>query len=167
MFLMWSSRMMDTEQGSVCLPNLICTCCFSMSSLWMVNYVYRHFDKDKKFPAMLNLGALSQLKCACDKPHRSSRLMVIMDRAVLWRKLGFHMMLHDFDLKGIDFDLKGEILSGSLLLAAQLPSMSYNVLTKGHVLMKQLYLIVSNQCIYSNCIWQHQNKMSISKTYAL
>lgn len=125
------------------------------------------WQRQKEFPATLNLGALSQLKCACDKPHRSSQLMVIMERAVLWRKLGFHMMLHDFDLKGIDFDLKGEILSGSLLLAAQLPSMSYNILTKGHILMKQLYLIVSNQCIYSNCIWQHQSKMSISKTYAL
>lgn len=51
----------------------------------------------------MNLGALSQLKCECDKPHRFSWLIVIMERAVLWRKLGFHMVLHDFHLKGNKF----------------------------------------------------------------
>lgn len=52
-------------------------------------------------------------------------------------------------------------------LTAQLLLMSNNILTKGHILIKQLYLTVSNQCICNNHIWQHQNKMSISKIHAL
>lgn len=52
-------------------------------------------------------------------------------------------------------------------LTAQLLSVSHNILTKGCILIKQLYLTVSNQCICSNYVWQHQNKMSISKIYAL
>lgn len=48
-------------------------------------------------------------------------------------------------------------------LEAQVVSMSHNILTEGHTPIKQLCLRVSNQCICSNCIWQHQNKRRISK----